>query len=104
MLLMNGDVMVYFGLVFHFLLSSCSIRFILIFCSVLAAPELYKTWTKVVRFKKLDESLRHSMKCMSLIVFPGKDMLCQPLLKNQFANKNLSSVQVSYDILYFICS
>ncbi|KAF5822561.1 putative histone acetyltransferase [Helianthus annuus] len=39
-----------------------------------AIPELYKTWTKVLGFKQLDESLRHAMKGMRLIVFPVKDI------------------------------
>ncbi|KAI3692608.1 hypothetical protein L6452_32428 [Arctium lappa] len=62
-----------------------------------AIPELFKTWTKVFGFKPLEESKRRAMKCTSMMVFPGTNMLHKPLLNNQFANKNLGSATVSDD-------
>ncbi|XP_076904235.1 increased DNA methylation 1-like isoform X2 [Bidens hawaiensis] len=48
-----------------------------------AIPELYKTWTEVFGFKPSEELVRQAMKGISLIVFPGTDILHKPLIKNQ---------------------
>ncbi|GKE40715.1 hypothetical protein Tco_1464120, partial [Tanacetum coccineum] len=55
-------------------------------------PEPFDTWTKVFGFKALKKSKREAMKSMSIIVFPGTNMLQKPLYKNQVADNNLSLV------------
>ncbi|GKD76334.1 hypothetical protein Tco_1338955 [Tanacetum coccineum] len=55
-----------------------------------AIPELLQTWTKVFGFMPPGESLKQAMKGMSMIVFPGIDMLNKPLLQNQDVNANSS--------------
>lgn len=49
-----------------------------------AISELNKTWTEVFGFLPLEESTRQKIKHMSLIAFPGIDMLQKPVNRPQF--------------------
>ncbi|KAI7755484.1 hypothetical protein M8C21_031658 [Ambrosia artemisiifolia] len=53
-----------------------------------AIPALLQTWTDVFGFMPLEDTKKQAMKSMSMMVFPGIEMLKKPLLHNQSADLN----------------
>ncbi|KAI3760109.1 hypothetical protein L1987_50499 [Smallanthus sonchifolius] len=67
-----------------------------------AIPALLQTWTNAFGFMPLGESKKQEMKCMSMMVFPGIDMLKKPLLQNMSADADttLSAAGVGKDVAH----
>ncbi|KAI3749395.1 hypothetical protein L2E82_20006 [Cichorium intybus] len=57
-----------------------------------AIPDLIQTWTKVFGFTPLEESKRQELKSISMMVFPGINMLQKPLIQT---DKNVSETTPS---------
>lgn len=60
-----------------------------------AISEMRETWTSVFGFKSLEASSKRRMRSMSLLVFPGVDMLQKLVLRNHFFDKITSPAEGS---------
>ncbi|KAL6512022.1 hypothetical protein OROGR_021619 [Orobanche gracilis] len=66
-----------------------------------AISELNETSTKVFGFCSLEESTRQEMRIMSMIVFPGVDMLQKPFVGHRNTNGQIDSVGDHVSLSYF---
>lgn len=57
-----------------------------------AVSDHMHTWAIVFGFKKLEESHKHEMKSMNMLVFPGTDMLQKQLVMQEASDGKGSSI------------